>query len=250
MSEETVGEIEEVEQTEDDYSEPTPNNSEESSEEDDIEDDIVSEEEEKDWKAEAIKAQEVADNYKKENEKYRKEKKENRVKDISVNKKEDEYEDYSDNTTFLHNDFLSKQSNVLAKFEDKINSLPEESWSKIQNKVVGTFNGVYTNATKNGNPVAEYALEKELNDLITWSESNSNHQVEIEKARAEGALSRKKLKSAEISSKSVKTPKSNIVITAEDKEKSDTSGIPAEQIAKIRLRKESISNNFNSLYER
>jgi len=243
----TVDQVSSTEPLEDDE-ESTTNNSEVQDETDESVEEVeetVENEDDTNWQSEAEKWKTTAENYKKENEKYRKT---NRTKEINPIEKS-EYDDYSDDSEFIFNDFRSKQSNVLAKFEDKINSLPQDVWENIETKIGGAMNGAYLKARKGKTPVAEYTLEKELNDLISWAEGQNNHQTQIEKARAEGEVAKKQLKNAEISTKTNKRVKSNILITSEDRRLAESTGQLPEEVAKKRQRRDAIRDDLSALYK-
>ncbi|MDP1729385.1 MAG: hypothetical protein Q8L27_04235 [archaeon] len=195
------------------------------------------------------KREQDAENYKKENEKYRKQ---GRIKEIIPQKQEENQEDlYSEQNINIQNDFYSKREDVLHEMKDDIQSLEDNEWQKIKPLLSGAINSSFENASKEKRYVARGEIKDVINGLISYAKGESGQKKQIEKARIQGIIDQQKMDNAEISGiKSVKKPlKSSIKITEEDKEAASESGLTPERIAEIRSRREKLSNNWEELYK-
>lgn len=151
----------------------------------------------KDWKAEVErlqaekqKAEEVAENYKREAQKYRDQEKAERLAFQEEKKGE---------TTSLREDYLSKRQDVMDEVKEDIKSLDESEWDHIRHLVNPALEGVFTTASKQSRFVAKGEIHRAISDLIIYAKSTKTQKEDLEKARAEGALSQGKKQQAEIS---------------------------------------------------
>ncbi len=197
------------------------------------------------------KKEEIGENYKKENEKYRRQ---GRIKEVVPQPKVDDFEEVNqEQVNMIANDFASKREDVLHEMTNDIQSLEDNEWQKIKPMLSGAINSAYDSAVSQKRYVARGEIRDAIKGLIDYAKGESGQKKQIEKARIQGIIDQQKLDNAEISGiRSTKKPsKITVAITDEDKKVAEESGyLTPERAAEIRDRREKISNNWENLYKK
>lgn len=223
-----VGELEKETQV----PEPTPNNSEETPVEETLPEEAAksTEDEVVDWEARALKAEEVAGNYKKENEKHRKSRKLDTPAPSKVEVSEDQ-------VTRIKNNFESKQQDVIAEFRGEMDNLDDAQWSQFKNLAKTALTQVRDEAIKQNRLVASPDLRSALTEVLSYTKHKSTSQEDLKKARLDGISEAQKADAAEISG--VKTaPRPSEGVTAQDRAIAEKRDTTPEKIKAIRELKE------------
>ena len=190
-----------------------------------------------------LKAREVGETYKKENEGYRKKERESRLGNLNLKPKESETPaspeppvPSNETQNLIWNDYQSKLANVNARIEEKALELTDEQFNKVELKIKGAWDAAFAAATKGNRYVAEATLEQEANELIDWAKGGKTPAqdaaaIEVEKAKT--AIEIQKQDAAEIGGvKPSKDKGSTIRVTNADKRDSEETmeHIPALQV--------------------
>lgn len=180
------------------------------------------------------KKAEVGENYKQENEKYRKLEKEGR---LSVLKPTEEATfDVADTIPIL---FEKDRQEVLDTIVQEFSEVAsEDQWTRFREVYPG-IESLKQEAILSGKPISRVKIEKRVKSFIDYAKGSDTTQVE--KARTEGALEVIKANSADIGTMSGTSKKQTTAgVTQEDIEYSEASSgqITPERAKEIRENRE------------
>lgn len=194
-----------------------------------------------DWRTRAEQAEEearearrVADTYKKENEKYRKPKREI-VSETSVK------ETPQDN--LIEHDYLSKRKDVLDEVQSDIQSLNDEEWTKIEHLMSPAIDALYQKALKKGDYVARGEIKRTVEGLVKYAKGESSKKAEVEEARMKGAMEMTAMENAEISGVKFRKTTTGGASDA-DKKRAEETGRTPEQEKELRLKREAREKEY------
>lgn len=209
---------------------------------------------EKDWKAEAEKERQRAENYKREIEvKGLREKKDRNLPALtSTDGKFSE-----DQLVVVHNDYISKREDVFHELRNEISNLTAEQWDKAEPLLGSKLDSVYSKATAAGRLTARGEIKDALMDVVNYAKSSATvlpavSKAELDKARLQGMREQQQLEAAEISGvrPRVTTPSGDIAITdADRKAAAESEGVWSEKrAAEIRVAKETRAAQYAPRY--
>lgn len=200
---------------------------------------------------EMLKKLAAGENYKKENEGYRKQ----RVGNLGTQQTEqqpEQQEQYTPEPAFddgtkltIKNAFQKDKTDIINQPEIKgfIETCTDEQYEKITNLISGT-DGLYNDALAKGEFVAKPILEGRIKEMIEFVKGPDTQNVE--KARAEGAVEAQKLEQADIGT--VQSAKKSVAegITEVDQLVEEQTGghITAERAKQNRENKEAREAEF------
>ena len=186
----------------------------------------------------AQKAEEIANNYKKENEKYRK-------KDREIKEPVQAKQISDDVRVTIQHDYSSKKQDVIDEFKEDINDLSDAEWGKIRHLVSPATQSVLDEANKNGRFVARGELKRTIGDLISYAKGEKQATRKEEDARLQGLSDAQKLEAAEIGGVTSKGASSGAGITAQDKTKAKETGRTPEAEKEIRVKREERAKEYS-----
>lgn len=186
---------------------------------------------------EAEKWKQTAENYRKENEKYRR-------NDRDLLETPTAPQEEAGLSAMVRNDFASKRQDVLDELHEEINELPNESWSKIKSLVNPAVQQILEKAIQEKRYVARGEIKRAVNDLVSYAKGLIGKEEEIERAKAEGAREMQKAEMAEIKGvKNTPRPTSPDVIE-EDRKRAEETGRTPEAERDMRQRREARKTEY------
>ena len=209
---------------------------------------------EKDWKAEAEKERQRAENYKREIEvKGLREKKDRNLPALtSTDGKFSE-----EQLVVVHNDYISKREDVFHELRGEISGLTAEQWDKAEPLLGSKLDSVYSKATAQGRLTARGEIKDALMDVVNYAKTSATvppavTQADLEKARLQGMREQQQLEAAEISGVRPRTPQpagGTEVTDADRQAAANSNGAWREQRAsEIRLAKEARARQYAPRY--
>jgi len=195
-----------------------------------------------------------AENYKNENEKYRKQ---GRIKDVvkpPVIENQPDADLDDGQLTLISSDFNSKKSDIIEELKEEIIGLEDSEWKKAEVLIRGSLNSFYETILSEKRYASRNEMKELVKGVIDFSKGGTQQKKEIEKARIEGAIDQQKMDEAEVSgikSTPAKVKSSTVIVNEDDiKEAEETGGrFTPERIAEMRIRREKIAKDPQELYK-